>query len=110
MLPAQRDRIERILAQEREWEYEKWLERYHNHPLISGLSRRLIWHFREGEKSTLAAWTSERFVNAEDQPVEWMTPRTLVRLWHPLGSEVATVSAWRNWLERHQVTQPFKQA
>lgn len=110
MLPAQCGRIERILAQEWEWEYEKWFERYHNHPLISGLSRRLIWHFREAEKSTLAAWKTGRFVDAHDQPVEWMTPKTRVRLWHPLGSEVATVAAWRNWLERHQVTQPFKQA
>jgi hypothetical protein len=110
MLPAQRDRIERLLAQEREWEYEPWRQRYHNHPLVSGLSRRLIWRFRQGDKSVLAAWQEGRFIDAEDRPVEWLSAGTRVRLWHPLGSEVATVAAWRAWLERHRVTQPFKQA
>jgi hypothetical protein len=110
MLPAQRDRVERLLVQERELEFEKWLERYHNHPLISGLSRRLIWHLRQDGKSVLAAWHEGEFISADDQTVEWLSPATRVRLWHPLGSEVATVAAWRNWLERHRVTQPFKQA
>ncbi len=110
MLPAQRDRVERLLVQGREWEYEKWLQRYHNHPLISGLSRRLIWHFSEADKSTLAAWCDGKFITQEDQSVDWFSPATRVRLWHPLGSDVATVAAWRNWLERHRVTQPFKQA
>ncbi len=110
MLPAQRDRVERLLVQDREWEYEKWLQRYHNHPLISGLSRRLIWQFRQEDKPVLAAWHEGKFINADDQPVEWLSPATRVRLWHPLGSEVSTVAAWRNWLERHRVTQPFKQA
>lgn len=110
MLPAQRDRVERLLVQEREWEYEKWLQRYHNHPLISGLSRRLIWRFSEAGKSTLAAWCDGKFITQDDQSVDWFSPATRVRLWHPIGSDVATVAAWRNWLERHQVTQPFKQA
>jgi hypothetical protein len=110
MLPAQRDRLERLLVQEREWEYEKWLQRYHNHPLLSGLSRRLIWQFRQENQSVLAAWHEGRFIDVEDRPVEGFSAATRVRLWHPLGSEVSTVAAWRGWLERHQVTQPFKQA
>jgi hypothetical protein len=110
MLPAQRDRIERMLSQEREWPFEAWQERYHNQPLVSGLARRLIWHFRQEDKAVLAAWHDGHFVNVEDIPVDWLSPATRVRLWHPLGSEVATVRAWRGWLERHQVTQPFKQA
>ncbi len=110
MLPAQRDRVERILIQEREWEYEKWLEHYHNHPLIAGLSRRLIWHFRDAKNSTAAIWHEGHFVDSADHPVEWLSSTAHVRLWHPLGSEISAVSAWRAWLERHQVTQPFKQA
>lgn len=110
MLPAQRDRVERLLVQEREWEFDKWLQRYHNHPLIAGLSRRLIWHFSNADQSVLAAWSDGKFVTQEDQAVDWFSPATRVRLWHPLGSAVATVAAWRNWLDRHQVTQPFKQA
>jgi hypothetical protein len=33
-----------------------------------------------------------------------------VRLWHPILTPADTVLAWRRWLERHAVTQPFKQA
>ena len=110
MLPAQRDRIERLLALDREWEHEKWLQRYHNHPLVSGLSRRLIWQFRHDNKSVLAAWNAGRFIDSQDQEVTWLGPATRVRLWHPLGSDVSAVAAWRDWLERHRVSQPFKQA
>jgi hypothetical protein len=33
-----------------------------------------------------------------------------VRLWHPICASAAEVTAWRQWLERHEVVQPFKQA
>jgi hypothetical protein len=35
---------------------------------------------------------------------------TQVRLWHPISSASEEVLSWRRWLERHAVTQPFKQA
>lgn len=38
------------------------------------------------------------------------SPAARVELWHPIGRETAEISAWRDWLDRHQVTQPFKQA
>ena len=110
MLPAQRDRIERLLLSEREMEFDKWRERYHQHPLISGLSRRLIWRFQQEGKSVLAGCCDGKLVDVEDRPIDWLSSNTRVRLWHPLGSEVAVVAAWRQWLERHQITQPFKQA
>ena len=37
-------------------------------------------------------------------------PDARVELWHPIGREMAEIRAWRDWLEQHQVTQPFKQA
>ena len=36
--------------------------------------------------------------------------RRAVHLWHPIGQNVQTVTAWRDWLSRHAITQPFKQA
>src|SRR5262249_38736888 len=33
-----------------------------------------------------------------------------VWLWHPLYGDVAEVKAWREWLEAHEMSQPFKQA
>src|SRR5262249_40153373 len=83
---------------------------YLNHPLVGILARRLIWHFQLGDQSSLGAWLDGRLVDADDRPLEWLTDATQVRLWHPIGSSVETVQAWRQWLDRHQVTQPFKQA
>ncbi|HZQ46474.1 MAG TPA: DUF4132 domain-containing protein, partial [Verrucomicrobiae bacterium] len=110
MLPAQRQRIERLLASEREWEFEQWRERYLNHPLLANVSRRLMWHFRQDDKRAAGIWHDGKIVDDQDRVVEWLSPKTRVRLWHPLGQELESVVGWRRWLETHQVTQPFKQA
>src|SRR5262249_51229486 len=106
----QRNRIERLLMTEREWPLAQWQERYLDHPLLSFLTRRLIWSFKDGKQSVLAAWLEGKLVDVEDRPLDWLRPETRVRLWHPLGSEPDTVAAWRRWLEMHEIVQPFKQA
>jgi hypothetical protein len=103
VLTAQSERLDRQFLARRTWEYDAWRERYLDHPLVGTLARRLLWTldgtsvgFADGELRTLA-----------DTP---LTGGTTVELWHPVGKETAEVVAWRDWLERHQVTQPFKQA
>ncbi|HZO84055.1 MAG TPA: DUF4132 domain-containing protein, partial [Verrucomicrobiae bacterium] len=110
MLPAQRERIERLLLSQREWTLAKWRERYWDHPLLSHITRRLIWHFKLGQRSGLGAWHDGKIVDVKSRPLDWLAPKTVVRLWHPLGFPIETVTAWRRWLEEHQVVQPFKQA
>lgn len=110
MLPAQRQRIERLLLAERQWEFEKWRERYLDHPLLAYINRRLIWHFREGERHSAGIWYEGRIVDVQERPLEWLSPKTRVQLWHPLGQAVDVVAAWRRWLEGHEIVQPFKQA
>ena len=109
-LPAQRDRIERLLLSERSWTLRDWRERYLDHPLLSVLTRRLIWQFQAGERTAAGAWLDGVLVGADDRPLDWLADDARVQLWHPIGCEPATVLAWREWLERHAVTQPFKQA
>lgn len=110
MLPAQRQRLERLLISDREWEYDKWRERYLDHPLMAHFSRRLIWQFRQDTEQGAGIWHDGRMVDHQDRPLEWLSPTTRVRLWHPLGQELETVASWRRWFETHQVAQPFKQA
>ncbi len=110
MLPAQRQRIERLLLTAREWDYEKWQARYLNHPLLAHLCRRLIWHFHQDQQSASGIWHQGQIVDSHDRPLEWLGPKTRVRLWHPLGQALDLVAGWRRWLETHEVTQPFKQA
>jgi hypothetical protein len=110
MLPAQRDRIERLLMSERHWAMPACRERYLYHPLVGIVARRLIWHFQLEERTSLGGWLDGQLVDGNDQPLDWLTDAAQGRLWHPIGSSVETVQAWRQWLDRHQVTQPFKQA
>ena len=114
MLPAQRDRIERLLLDERVLPYPAWRERYLDHPLVGVLARRLLWHFEDGagaaRRAAVGGWAGEAVVDADDRPLDWLSEGTRVRLWHPIGFPVEEVAAWRGWLERHEVTQPFKQA
>ncbi|GAA2153247.1 hypothetical protein GCM10009760_50750 [Kitasatospora kazusensis] len=103
MLSAQSERLDRQFLADRTWPYAVWRERYLDHPLVGTLARRLLWTvdgttvgFADGELRTLAG-----------DPVP---EGAEVRLWHPVGHEPAEIVACRDWLERHGITQPFKQA
>lgn len=108
MLPAQAERVERLLLDGREWPVNVWRERYLNHPLLSQICRRLIWQFGEPARD-LAIWHDGRLVRSDG--TEFVPgDETAVRLWHPISSPADAVLGWRRWLDKHQVTQPFKQA
>jgi hypothetical protein len=109
MLVAQRERIERLPLLERAWSLADWRARYLNHPLIGGLARRLIWRFTDGERSVDGAWRDGRIVDSADQALD-LSATARVSLWHPVFAAASDVLAWRTWLERHEVSQPFKQA
>ncbi|MFE0462221.1 DUF4132 domain-containing protein [Kitasatospora sp. NPDC058965] len=103
MLSAQSERLDRQFLARRSWTYRVWRERYLDHPLVGTLARRLLWTvdgtavgFADGELRTLA---DDRVRDGAE-----------VRLWHPVDHEPAAIVAWRDWLERHAITQPFKQA
>ncbi|MGP4044954.1 DUF4132 domain-containing protein [Streptomyces sp. 2A115] len=105
MLSAQSERLDRQFLARRSWTYDAWRERYLDHPLVGTLARRLLWTvggtpvgFADGELRTLS-----------DDRVDTGTSSE-VELWHPVGREPAEIVAWRDWLERHAITQPFKQA
>jgi hypothetical protein len=108
-LPVQRQRLESALMTGRTWAAADWRARCFDHPLLSVLARRLIWCF-EGPEVQVGAWDGQKLVDVEDHPLGWPAADARVRLWHPIGWEPARVLAWRDWLERHEVTQPFKQA
>ncbi len=110
MLIAQRIRIERLLMTGREWDLASWRQRYLDQPLLAGITRRLIWHFKHGDRTALGAWCDGQLTDINGKPLDWLAPETRVRLWHPIGFPVETVAAWREWLQAHEVCQPFKQA
>ena len=105
MLPAQASRLDALFLADKSWPIATWRERYLDHPLVGTLARRLIW----AVDGTPAAWLDGALVDVDDVPLQAGEDAT-VRLWHPIDSDPAGIEAWRAWLERHRVTQPFKQA
>ena len=110
LLPAQRDRLEHLLLQHKSWSMAEFRSRFLDHHLVGVVARRLIWRFTDGSRSASLIWHDERFVTERNAGVDWLRDDTRVWLWHPLYGDVAEVKAWREWLEAHEVSQPFKQA
>ncbi len=107
---AQRERLERLMISDREIPLAAWRERYIEHPLVSLYAGRLIWLLTTGDKAELGALLEGVLVDSADRPLEVDEASTTVRVWHPLGWPEETVQAWRSWLDRHRLVQPFKQA
>lgn len=110
MLTVQRDRIDNLYLLQQKWTFETWQERYIQHPLVGTISQRIIWKFSKGDKSTSAIWLEGKFVDRNNQPVNWLDDSTTVELWHPIEVETNVILEWRKWLVEHEVQQPFKQA
>jgi hypothetical protein len=110
MLPAQSMRIENLYLENKVWSYAVWKERYLDHPLVGTLARRLIWKFSRGDQASSGIWLDGRMVSHNGGELDWIDSDTQVALWHPISVDTGHVLAWRDWLELHQVQQPFKQA
>jgi hypothetical protein len=109
MLPAQRERIDTLFLAQKTWPLAVWKERYLDHPLVGTIARRLIWSFAAGKKGNAGIWHGDGIVGPSDKPLK-LDGDMAVSLWHPLCRSMEETLAWRDWLERHEVVQPFKQA
>ena len=105
MVAAQADRIDGLFLAQRTWPLAAWRERYLDHPLVGTVARRLIWLVN----GAAVAWRVDALVDVGDRVVA-VSGDARVELWHPIGRPEAEVLAWRAWLARHEVRQPFKQA
>lgn len=108
-LVGQAARIERQYLSNRTIPFHHWRERYFRHPLVAGLTQRLIWCFRSGDESVAGLPRPDGIEDVDGNPI---TPAAdaAVTLWHPLAAEADHVLAWRRRLTSLGVTQPFKQA
>jgi hypothetical protein len=110
LLPAQRDRLEQLFLQERSWSWDEFRNRFLDHPLVGVVARRLIWRFTDGPHIGDGIWRDGRIVDEQGRSLAWLGAGSRVTLWHPLNGGIEQIRAWREWLEAHEVCQPFKQA
>jgi hypothetical protein len=110
MLTAQRERIDGLFLARKRWPFDAWRARYLDHSLVGIIARRLIWHFETNGAAADGIWLDGQLVDANDRPLGGLGEGTTVELWHPIGHSIDEVTAWRDWLDRHQIRQSFKQA
>jgi hypothetical protein len=110
-LPVQRQRIEQLYLTRRSWPLATWRERYLDHPLTGTLARRLIWTITvaDGTSRTLM-WHEGHLVDAAGVPGAGLADDHVVTLWHPIDTTPEEAAAWRAFLLRHRLVQPFRQA
>jgi hypothetical protein len=104
MLPAQRDRIDGVFLLQKSWPIAEWRERYHDHPLVGTIARRLVWCV-DGEP---AIFNGGAATDVQGEPITHGTTSEIT-LWHPVGRSIDDITAWRRRLETLAITQPFKQ-
>jgi hypothetical protein len=109
MIPAQRERIDTLFLAQKRWPHSVWQERYLDHPLIGTIARRLIWDFAAKGNTNSGIWHDGRLVGSSGKPLT-IKGDAEVLLWHPIGRPMDEVLAWREWLDKREVIQPFKQA
>jgi len=109
MLAAQSNRLERLPLMRRSWPLPIFRERYLEHPLMATLSRRLIWHVQDGGTHFDTFWLEGKALNASGEALEF-SEGAVVTPWHGVFCDASEVLAWREFLEQHEIVQPFKQA
>jgi len=109
VVDTQRLRLERQLLSQSATLFERWKDRYLNHPITGMFAKRLIWEVQTGEASQTAMWWQGGLVDWAGNPLA-PAPDSLVRLWHPIRSNLQEVLSWRCWLVDRGIRQPFKQA
>lgn len=107
-VPVQRDRIERQMLFPRSLPFDEWKKRYLDHPVVGILARKLIWTVRR-EEARQVLFLDDKLVDVTGKAFE-PAPGGAVELWHPIESSAGEVQTWRGLLEKHRITQPFKQA
>jgi hypothetical protein len=110
MLPAQRERIDQLLLQQKNWPLQTWRERYFDHPLVGTVARRLIWQFTNNGRPISGIFRDGQIVDVENRAIKRLDDENRVELWHPIGRDTDEIQAWRQFLEEHEIQQPFKQA
>lgn len=111
MLSAQRIRLDTLYLEDRAWSVAQWRERYVDHPLVGTLARRLLWTVTSRDSLAVGGWLNGTLVDLDDVAVpELEADDARLRLWHPIAASAEAVTQWREWLARHRIRQPFKQA
>ncbi len=106
---AQRDRIDRMFRANRTWNWEEFSAHYLDHGLVSFLSKKTIWNFKQNEEAHSVIYINGDWVTNDGNVVK-PSAEIEISLWHPATSSVNGIKEWREFLVANEIQQPLKQA
>lgn len=109
-LIQEKKRLEQLWMNQAKWDFQTWLTRYVNHPLIRVLTNTLIWKITIDEHALTVMIKDNNFVNSKGDILTINQEFSTVCLWHPAVSKLEEIEAWQLYLIEQKITQPFKQA
>lgn len=110
LVANERDRLEDLLVEERDWPLETWRQRYLDHPVTGTLANRLLWTVVDGGRAVAALpGPGGTFTLAGGESLA-LAHDARIRVWHPVHAAPEEVRAWRDHILAHELVQPFKQA
>ena len=99
-------RLENSYLDNIEWTLADWRSNYLEHPFLSRYASKLIWWFDDQQTGILS---EGQVLDVDQNPIDVSQYQT-VKLWHPIYSDLETVTAWRTYILDEEIKQPFKQA
>jgi hypothetical protein len=110
VVAGERDRLEDLLVEDREWPLATWRQRYLDHPVTGSLAHRLLWTLVDGDRAEAVLPASDgTFIGADGGTIA-PGDGARIRVWHPVRANADTVRAWRAHILARELKQPFKQA
>lgn len=109
-LSTQRRRVESFYFEPASMSLDSWQQNFARHNLMKTIATNLIWRFQDRQEEYSAMLHQEQLVQADASPLPKLSAKTTVCLWHPLHSGGQERNAWRNFIWRHSIEQPFRQA
>jgi hypothetical protein len=84
LVASERDRLEDLLVEQREWPLATWRRRYVDHPVTGGLAHRLLWTVIVDGRSVTGLPTPDGTFTLVDGDVLAPGGEARVRVWHPV--------------------------
>ena len=108
-LSAQTKRVETFYLAERNWNFEDWTPVFHEHGLMSAISRPLIWEFNLDDKKIPLMYIDGVWKDENDHVIDFSGQNPNLSLWHPIHASADSVMKWRQILQKYKIAQPIKQ-
>lgn len=111
VLSSSRKRIEGFYLNDRTIPFSEFLNKYLDHKLMNIIAKDLIWTFRNKSDLTVSLfYLNGEFVNQSNEVYRESLDDCEVSLWHPIGVDRQVVFLWREFMVKHEILQPIKQA